>query len=90
MFALSGKRTRDLLRSRRVFPPLRHIGRQKLVLYKSLTLLFPKSDSDTIDFTPGLILVPVLEGAKSLDFTPGLILVPVLEGAKSKINKEIF
>jgi hypothetical protein len=29
MFALCGNRTRDLLRSRRVFQPLRHIGRQK-------------------------------------------------------------
>jgi hypothetical protein len=28
MFALCGNRTRDLLRSRRVFPPLHHIGRQ--------------------------------------------------------------
>jgi hypothetical protein len=28
MFALCGNRTRDPLRSRRVFPPLRHIGRQ--------------------------------------------------------------
>jgi hypothetical protein len=26
MFALCGNRTRDLLRSRRVFPPLHHIG----------------------------------------------------------------
>jgi hypothetical protein len=38
MFALCGNRTRDLLRSRRVFPPLRQIGRQissnyKLFLY---------------------------------------------------------
>jgi hypothetical protein len=28
MFALCGNRTRVLLRSRRVFPPLRHTGRQ--------------------------------------------------------------
>jgi hypothetical protein len=28
MFALCGNRTRDLLRSRRVFAPLRHIGRR--------------------------------------------------------------
>jgi hypothetical protein len=28
MFALCGNRTRDLLRSRRVFPQLRHIGRR--------------------------------------------------------------
>jgi hypothetical protein len=28
MFALCGNRTRDLLRSRRLFPPLRHIARQ--------------------------------------------------------------
>jgi hypothetical protein len=27
MFALGGNRTRDLLHSVRVFPPLRHIGR---------------------------------------------------------------
>jgi hypothetical protein len=27
MFALCGNRIRDVLRSRRVFPPLRHIGR---------------------------------------------------------------
>jgi hypothetical protein len=30
MFALCGNRTRNLLRSRRVFPPLRQIGRQLL------------------------------------------------------------
>jgi hypothetical protein len=28
MFALSGNRNRDLMRSRRVIPPLRHIGRR--------------------------------------------------------------
>jgi hypothetical protein len=33
MFALCGKGTRDLLRSRRVFPPLRQIGCLSLYLY---------------------------------------------------------
>jgi hypothetical protein len=33
MFALCVNQTRDLLRSRRVFPPLRHIGRQKNTNY---------------------------------------------------------
>jgi hypothetical protein len=33
MFALCGNRNRDLLRSRRVFPPLRHIGRQTLFTF---------------------------------------------------------
>jgi hypothetical protein len=28
MFALCGNRTRDILSTRRVFPPLRHMGRQ--------------------------------------------------------------
>jgi hypothetical protein len=33
MFALCGNRTRDLLRSRRVFPPLRQVGRQYLCTF---------------------------------------------------------
>jgi hypothetical protein len=34
MFALCRNRTRDLLRSRRVFPPIRQIGRQKIISQK--------------------------------------------------------
>jgi hypothetical protein len=34
MFALCGNRTRDLLRKWRVFPPLRQIGRQKVILHQ--------------------------------------------------------
>jgi hypothetical protein len=33
MFALCGNRPRDLLRDRRVFPPLRQIGRQDLIAF---------------------------------------------------------
>jgi hypothetical protein len=41
MFALCENRTRDLLRSRRIFPPLRQIGRQlaekiKISVYKNM------------------------------------------------------
>jgi hypothetical protein len=32
MFALCGNRTRDLLRSRRAFPSLSHIGRQYFII----------------------------------------------------------
>jgi hypothetical protein len=34
MFALCENQTRDLLRSRRVFPPLRHIGRHVRITRK--------------------------------------------------------
>jgi hypothetical protein len=40
MFALCGNRTRDLLRSWRVFPPLRQIGRQELLIRNLLLILF--------------------------------------------------
>jgi hypothetical protein len=40
MFPLCGNRTRDLLRSRRVFPPLRQIGRQII-----FGILFPDPES---------------------------------------------
>jgi hypothetical protein len=36
MFALCGNRTRDLLRSRRVFPPVRQIGRQSCDMLRSI------------------------------------------------------
>jgi hypothetical protein len=39
MFALCGNRTRDLLRSKRVFPPLRQIGRHSMFSYCDLDFL---------------------------------------------------
>jgi hypothetical protein len=39
MFALCGNRTRDLWRSRRVFTPLRHIGRQMINYEKSADVM---------------------------------------------------
>jgi hypothetical protein len=64
MFALCGNRTCDLLRSRRVFPPLRHIGRPKILrIYRKNSNYFK---SVPLSFHSNLILSRGISTSRSV------------------------